>query len=195
MLINSEKNYEKILALSIMLISINGYAQSSGQSNIDIKANVTSGCLVNGDDFIYSEGWFQGENMDVETSGNLYLKCSKSTTVNIAQTGLVTAGEKTDIVNTMTLDGISGQPPYSYIKYIVRVDDANFISNEDVTITKRPASNILGTPTANQIGLVMKSSNEVTVPLYISMFDMTIAALHRVVRGTYKDTIRYTLTF
>ena len=36
--------------------------------------------------------------MDVETSGNLYLKCSKSTTVNIAQTGLVTAGEKTDIV-------------------------------------------------------------------------------------------------
>ena len=45
---------KKILALSIMLISINGYAQSSGQSNIDIKANVTSGCLVNGDDFIYS---------------------------------------------------------------------------------------------------------------------------------------------
>ncbi len=41
----------------------------------------------------------------------------------------------------------------------------------------------------------MKSSNEVTVPLYISMFDMTIAALHRVARGTYKDTIRYTLTF
>ena len=186
---------KKILALSIMLISINGYAQSSGQSNIDIKANVTSGCLVNGDDFIYSEGWFQGENMDVETSGNLYLKCSKSTTVNIAQTGLVSTMEKSDIVNTMSINGISGQPPYSYIKYLVRVDNENFVSNEDVTITKRPASNALGMPSANQIGLVMKSSNEVTVPLYISMFDMTIAALHRVVRGTYKDTIRYTLTF
>lgn len=186
---------KKILALSIMLLSINGYAQSSVQSNIDIKAKVTSGCIVHGDDFIYKEGWFHGEKMDLETSGNLYLKCSKSTTVKIAQTGLVTTGEKTDIINTMTIDGISGQPPFYYIRYVVKIDDAKFVSNEDVTITQRPASNNLGTPTANQIGLVMKSANEVTVPLYVSMFDMTIAALHRVARGTYKDTIRYTLTF
>lgn len=179
-----------ILFLVGLIAPIAAFSQQGLDQKMKVVANIQGGCIVQGDDFIYPENILKNGEIFLEAFADLKIKCSKNTTISINQHGTVSSMESSATNNIMGLDGKSGQPPFSYIKYQVKT--LPIPESTDFSVLNQ--SDVINASSGN-ITIKVNVPNQITIPLKTDMFDMHISAWLMAARGTYTDWIVYELTF